>query len=103
YCSRANHDLHSFPTRRSSDLLDSKGRGGKPFKLTVRIMRGAVPAQNAKFTLTLPAGNYAAILANSGLTNTSVKAKSVTVVWSMRSEEHTSELQSRENLVCRLL
>src|SRR5690606_25620615 len=24
-------------------------------------------------------------------------------VWRMRSEEHTSELQSRENLVCRLL
>src|SRR5690606_40914079 len=24
-------------------------------------------------------------------------------VWSFRSEEHTSELQSRENLVCRLL
>src|SRR5690606_41307588 len=24
-------------------------------------------------------------------------------VWSIRSEEHTSELQSRENLVCRLL
>src|SRR5436309_5580415 len=23
--------------------------------------------------------------------------------WSVRSEEHTSELQSRENLVCRLL
>src|SRR5690606_39375989 len=23
--------------------------------------------------------------------------------WSLRSEEHTSELQSRENLVCRLL
>src|SRR5690606_39282788 len=25
------------------------------------------------------------------------------VVWRRRSEEHTSELQSRENLVCRLL
>src|SRR5690606_27324473 len=24
-------------------------------------------------------------------------------LWSLRSEEHTSELQSRENLVCRLL
>src|SRR5690606_40472492 len=26
-----------------------------------------------------------------------------TAVWKCRSEEHTSELQSRENLVCRLL
>src|SRR5690606_40328381 len=28
---------------------------------------------------------------------------SVKVGWRLRSEEHTSELQSRENLVCRLL
>ncbi|HLX64748.1 MAG TPA: PKD domain-containing protein [Planctomycetota bacterium] len=63
--------------------LDSKGHGGKAFKLTVKSIRGVVSAQSAKFTLTLPAGNYAATLANSGLTNTSVKAKSVTVVWSI--------------------
>src|SRR5207302_2681036 len=25
------------------------------------------------------------------------------LIWGLRSEEHTSELQSRENLVCRLL
>ena len=25
------------------------------------------------------------------------------IIWKYRSEEHTSELQSRENLVCRLL
>src|SRR5215475_15881420 len=30
-------------------------------------------------------------------------ARPATSCWSRRSEEHTSELQSRENLVCRLL
>src|SRR5690606_34182665 len=30
-------------------------------------------------------------------------ASSTTADWGVRSEEHTSELQSRENLVCRLL
>src|SRR5436309_7693273 len=29
--------------------------------------------------------------------------KASTPIWCPRSEEHTSELQSRENLVCRLL
>src|SRR5690606_40036378 len=29
--------------------------------------------------------------------------KAATSVWLVRSEEHTSELQSRENIVCRLL
>src|SRR5690606_40217208 len=73
--------LHSFPTRRSSDLSrcacapgrDSRRRGGSdvvrarfadgPFRFHVRV-RDPVHC---------------------------------------RSEEHTSELQSRENLVCRLL
>src|SRR5207302_6570474 len=31
------------------------------------------------------------------------KAQAASMAPSMRSEEHTSELQSRENLVCRLL
>src|SRR5260370_16737189 len=33
----------------------------------------------------------------------SVSVSSVKVVWRTRSEEHTSELQSHLNLVCRLL
>src|SRR5690606_40508304 len=31
------------------------------------------------------------------------KEKNVEIYFNLRSEEHTSELQSRENLVCRLL
>src|SRR5690606_39467109 len=58
-------DLHSFPTRRSSDLTSSQVQ---------RTRRGC---RYPPAGLSLPA--------------------------LPRSEEHTSELQSRENLVCRLL
>src|SRR5690606_41293067 len=77
--------IHSFPTRRSSDLArldalrirpDGAGRaiGGDDFLLS----HPRVP----------PQANSAAMRRR---------------VLSHRSEEHTSELQSRENLVCRLL
>src|SRR5699024_12511646 len=61
---------HSFPTRRSSDLL------------TITRGRGYVSADKNKND-ELPIG--------------------VIAVDSIRSEEHTSELQSRFDLVCRLL
>src|SRR5690606_41302723 len=57
-------DLHSFPTRRSSDLSDR--RNAAAFKQPQNQGQGQGYGQ-------------------------------------VRSEEHTSELQSRENLVCRLL
>src|SRR5205085_9733300 len=72
-------DLHSFPTRRSSDLLvDARPRAehqppgdhhqrGDVVEADVGELRGAVQVEEG------------------------------------RSEEHTSELQSQSNLVCRLL
>src|SRR5688572_31601000 len=68
--------LHSFPTRRSSDLhFDSE---------TGRIERGArAPRSAHRWRQASLAGGHA-----SG---------------ARRSEEHTSELQSQSNLVCRLL
>src|SRR5436309_10309884 len=60
---RADHKpLHSFPTRRSSDLAPTR--------------------------LAMP---------------TAPRTEPDVPVVAHRSEEHTSELQSRENLVCRLL
>src|SRR5690242_21063605 len=65
YCSGARRDLHSFPTRRSSDL-------------------------NCGFRFCQPF-----LLPGNGHTSSSRPR--------FRSEEHTSELQSHVNLVCRLL
>src|SRR5438445_1338960 len=60
----AHRDIHSFPTRRSSDLLHRQATAAALWRrLTTASTRG---------------GRW-------------------------RSEEHTSELQSRQYLVCRLL
>src|SRR5690606_41924910 len=80
-CLGAHHALHSFPTRRSSDLteedlLEAAGRADLD-PLTARELRVV--------GLGAPVPALAGCLARA------------------RSEEHTSELQSRENVVCRLL
>src|SRR5690606_41234221 len=89
----ALRDLHSFPTRRSSDLAVSKSRflGAIPVRL-IKPVVGRKP--------TIPvnaAGPRTDVLVSVPTAST---AKSAAMA---RSEEHTSELQSRENLVCRLL
>src|SRR5207249_11364192 len=67
YCSAAHPDLHSFPTRRSSDLsITSRSDCSAVVRSTGSSSRRRLTTRN-------------------------------------RSEEHTSELQSRFDLVCRLL
>src|SRR5439155_21925970 len=73
HSSGAHRDLHSFPTRRSSDLSQSTS---------------AITAASACLS-ELNDANFAA--SHGGKT------------FAQRSEEHTSELQSRGHLVCRLL
>src|SRR5207302_9310268 len=85
-------DRHSFPTRRSSDLqvrvCSCDGRkkvgpgGGIVGELDLQFLRRAIE--------NLDNGDGASIADLAGVAEN-------------RSEEHTSELQSREKLVCRLL
>src|SRR5690606_40904462 len=96
-------DLPAFPTRRSSDLGiqlgDQTGVGGNRFHIFVdtvagsrqQIRRAAVDGADGEI---LVGGVHVAV------TQIVLEADTVT---ESRSEEHTSELQSRENLVCRLL
>src|SRR5438309_5922931 len=79
YRSRAHRDLHSFPTRRSSDLQD--------------MLRQVFQTRNA---LTFPV---------SGTGSAGMETCVVNLIepGDKRSEEHTSELQSQFHLVCRLL
>src|SRR5690606_41787371 len=86
----ADHrDLHSFPTRRSSDLHGNLELFGVS-ELQVILLESSVE-------ITLKGGGsnfqYSCSSGVPGLPDNSTP----------RSEEHTSELQSRENLVCRLL
>src|SRR5690606_40958374 len=93
---RVPRGLHSFPTRRSSDLQWWGGVNGGTVTGTLRV-RG--PAVTGSFVL------EDVSVADVGLVATGVDgtAELDYPVITARSEEHTSELQSRENLVCRLL
>src|SRR5690606_40315751 len=98
--SRAQRLRPSFPTRRSSDLdhraIDeglvrtaqrvAKSNAATPWADELRSLSEAVSADAAQLD---------AIREAAGIDGGTLKQ--------LRSEEHTSELQSRENLVCRLL
>src|SRR5699024_11527138 len=79
HCPGAPRALHSFPTRRSSDLTGSapdSPNAGSPSTSPNR------PSSGSRSRATTPPTGRARCA---------------------RSEEHTSELQSRSDLVCRLL
>src|SRR5690349_24171113 len=82
-----HRDLHSFPTRRSSDLPHDV--------IEVAVLLEGVPD-----------GVAARVEAVRGLLGAGATVDTETPHWwggYPRSEEHTSELQSRRDLVCRLL
>src|SRR5690606_41345871 len=97
YCSTCYRHLHSFPTRRSSDLLLEHIRSyfADQQKLGIVWQPGAGTKMAANVTREVLGTvlDYFVF----GVTDRQ------TAHQIMRSEEHTSELQSRENLVCRLL
>src|SRR5690606_40365814 len=102
YCSCDHRALHSFPTRRSSDL-ESVGIAGY-FDIYVFSDETGVakPHPEAFRRAYEPLGCLPSEALHIGdIERTDILgAKSAGM---KRSEEHTSELQSRENLVCRLL
>src|SRR5690606_42056186 len=100
--SRPGHHrlLHSFPTRRSSDL---------------QALAEAIGEEGQVVVLQGVAGTSASRERGQGFDEGIAEYPGIEVVakqpadfdrtqgLDVRSEEHTSELQSRENLVCRLL
>src|SRR5690606_41740554 len=84
-------DLHSFPTRRSSDLGE-----GSAHDHDVRQ-----PKEQPQLAQSV--GQIDVGLVADRLALTAPGEAVAVVAQGLRSEEHTSELQSRENLVCRLL
>src|SRR5690606_41981799 len=95
------HSLHPFPTRRSSDL---------PFLAHRRRLGDAEDPNVAGSTETADldkaeAGRYAESARAEFISRLpeSLGTNVIAISSDLRSEEHTSELQSRENLVCRLL
>src|SRR5439155_12307389 len=91
----ATRDLHSFPTRRSSDLI--------AFGID-RMMMVLAREANLRDTVAFPK-NQAGLDPMTGAP-TAVEEEQLRELGRRpghRSEEHTSELQSRGHLVCRLL
>src|SRR5690606_40928824 len=78
--------LHSFPTRRSSDLAPARKASVASLTFASRFLPVAVFDVFSSCSTRSPMS----------LRTSEIRCHS-------RSEEHTSELQSRENLVCRLL
>src|SRR5690606_41533655 len=85
--------LHSFPTRRSSDLEISQLARNLGLE---RLEAEFIGEQEAAIKMF-------ALLGFSHLLRLEDYVKDMQAISHDRSEEHTSELQSRENLVCRLL
>src|SRR5699024_12126376 len=95
-CSRSPRDLRSFPTRRSSDLCTfgrriSRSSSSERIGVSVsRLIRmSAISALSYPNELALPLKFFS--------------KSEILDLSASRSEEHTSELQSRFDLVCRLL
>src|SRR5207244_12922191 len=84
-CGRAHRELPSFPTRRSSDLV-----------------AGAAISPAVQVTALDPAGNLVPGFTGDVTMSLGTNPGGSTLGL-VRSEEHTSELQSPDHLVCRLL
>src|SRR5690606_41621351 len=95
HCTAGPRDPPSFPTRRSSDLHSARlveRKRNMPQWVLLAVL-------SALFAAFVPIFGKRGLVGLDATTATALRA----VVMAARSEEHTSELQSRENLVCRLL
>src|SRR5690606_41791342 len=98
-----NLSLHSFPTRRSSDLFGVDLREHLKKMATVTLKFGTWYSCNITVKLTVPYCRYQnlRLIPVWGLSELQQCFSTfiATMKLTCRSEEHTSELQSRENLV----
>src|SRR5699024_12414107 len=91
--------LHSIPTRRSSDLAERLNIPYKSVKIKATDIAGYYPNAQPIYIKLVYQKDNRRLLGGQIIGEKGVD-KRVDV---LRSEEHTSELQSRFDLVCRLL
>src|SRR5207244_5811664 len=97
-----NHQLRAFPTRRSSDLIDQWWCRGLKYRIAgrggiIQMERGL----GGRLFESLENGSETKIFESGKVTVWEPPSRLV-FDWH-RLEEHTSELQSPDHLVCRLL
>src|SRR5690606_41910351 len=96
-CTRPPSDLPAVPPRRSSDLASAQGSGLRCHRRKEGQRRVAELRRNDRKP------SRANCAQTGQITSAKGEFPPVCAPFQARSEEHTSELQSRENLVCRLL
>src|SRR5205807_6330532 len=94
---------HSFPTRRSSDLItDFQFMGGSMGSVVgEKITRAIERAIEKKMGMVIVSASGGGARMQEGIFSLMQMAKISAALGRLRSEEHTSELQSPCNLVCR--
>src|SRR5207253_11402648 len=93
---RHHRALHSFPTRRSTDLSSAAVTGDRSALVRASSARARAARMAAAAADTM-------VVSSSSSRRSATRRSSAGTPGSCRSEEHTSELQSRGHLVCRLL
>src|SRR5690606_39565233 len=99
----ARPELHAFPTRRSSDLDDAMNAAKR---MQERISADAeLEHDNGRVAIRIGCHFGPVVQEHRDIFGSAVHTanRMTSQAKARRSEEHTSELQSRENLVCRLL
>src|SRR5690606_41790386 len=96
----SHRHLHSFPTRRSSDLQQVAGGAAEVSSGVAQVADGVAPLEAGAQDL---AAGAEQLKTGSATLQAGIVRLAPGIQQYVRSEEHTSELQSRENLVCRLL
>src|SRR5699024_11605517 len=107
YFSSSPQALHSSPTRRSSDLIKrtfppNSVANSSPFSFCKSKMMAFPPCATIFLTVASPKPE-APPVTTATQSCTSIRLHSPHHLRFCRSEEHTSELQSRFDIVCRLL
>src|SRR5439155_13388910 len=99
----AHQDLPSFPTRRSSDLSGGENATAPSGSAFFQSTDGGTTWKelDEKSAKGLPAKPWGRIAVTIAPSKPNVVYAMIESTRSARSEEHTSELQSRGHLVCR--
>src|SRR5690606_39692210 len=102
-CSPAQRPRRSLPTRRSSDLVRDRETGDLRIVAVTPENEADVLVHDAHAASPTTAFALSRLADPDTLHHTPIGVLRSVDRPVYRSEEHTSELQSRENLVCRLL
>src|SRR5262249_57297543 len=98
-----HRDLHSFPTRRSSDLTIIRFLYGRPLETLLATWGLSLILQQAVRTIFGPTnkevGNPSWMSGAFDFGGITITYNRLWIICFTRSEEHTSELQSLTNLV----